>query len=536
MKYNLIDEPWIPVRRKLGARERIAPWQITDSHDSDPLVSLDAPRADFNGSLAQFLIGILQTTCGPNNETDWQTWYVKPPSPAELRERMTTVRHAFNLIGDGPLFMQEPGIALDDERRIASLLIDEPGGETGDGSTDLFVKRRNDAVFCEMCAATALFTLQTNAPTGGSGHMTSFRGGGPLTTLVLVGTLWETMWLNVLPSPNFHRIVGDPRKSAEVARFPWMGPLPHDGPPRTKTTSLDIHPDHVYWGMPRRIRLGFVLKGPHPTCTLCGLVGRTHVESFAMKPHGYDYKGPRKHPLSPFYTMDDGVESRKGASMNGAYRHWLGLVQPDPVKRRDPAPIVSHHLSRDRHGLGMTTYRLWTFGYDMDNMKAKAWNEGTMPLVLVQNGRETYEEDAALLVQASESAADELRKLTKKAIFHERREVPADKLDTAFWSNTERPFYEHLADLRGVVGDEVARCEVRRRWKDVIVRAAVAAFDAATEAGPIEAADPKRAALARRDLRRALWGPELAKRLQLPVERAEQRRPKAKAAKEKVPS
>ncbi len=40
MPYSLIDESWLPVRRRSGATERIAPWQETDRYDDDPVVAL----------------------------------------------------------------------------------------------------------------------------------------------------------------------------------------------------------------------------------------------------------------------------------------------------------------------------------------------------------------------------------------------------------------------------------------------------------------------------------------------------------------
>ena len=55
---NLLNEPWMPVRRGDGTREWIAPHQISDPN----IVAFDADRPDFNGALAQFAIGLLQTT------------------------------------------------------------------------------------------------------------------------------------------------------------------------------------------------------------------------------------------------------------------------------------------------------------------------------------------------------------------------------------------------------------------------------------------------------------------------------------------
>jgi hypothetical protein len=43
MDFNLIREKWIPVRRRDGTKERIAPWGITSNWEANPVVSLDAP-------------------------------------------------------------------------------------------------------------------------------------------------------------------------------------------------------------------------------------------------------------------------------------------------------------------------------------------------------------------------------------------------------------------------------------------------------------------------------------------------------------
>ena len=68
MTFNLIHEQWIPVRRQNGARSMIAPWQITDDLNGNPVIVLDAPRPDFSGALIQFLIGLVQTTMAPKND------------------------------------------------------------------------------------------------------------------------------------------------------------------------------------------------------------------------------------------------------------------------------------------------------------------------------------------------------------------------------------------------------------------------------------------------------------------------------------
>ncbi|MEJ2046030.1 MAG: type I-E CRISPR-associated protein Cse1/CasA [Reinekea sp.] len=79
---NLLSSKWIPAIRQDGTTEPIAPWQITET--DNPVIELDAARADFQGGLYQFLIGLLQTACMPEDIDEWSDWYEQPPSPDEL--------------------------------------------------------------------------------------------------------------------------------------------------------------------------------------------------------------------------------------------------------------------------------------------------------------------------------------------------------------------------------------------------------------------------------------------------------------------
>lgn len=65
---NLIYDKWIPVRKADGSRDTIAPWEIT----KDNYVAVASTRPDFDGALTQFLIGLLQTTCTPDEPTWWK--------------------------------------------------------------------------------------------------------------------------------------------------------------------------------------------------------------------------------------------------------------------------------------------------------------------------------------------------------------------------------------------------------------------------------------------------------------------------------
>ena len=269
---NLITDLWIPVRLADGTRTTIRPSEITDR--SNPPVALDAPRADFNSALAQFLIGLLQTAFAPGDGDEWIHRLEEPPCVEMLDQAFGGHADAFVLNGEGPRFMQDLerfDQGGTDKRKpakknsVASLLIDTPGDKTLKNNADHFIKRDRIEALCPACAATALFTLQINAPGGGAGHRTSLRGGGPLTTLValdpegseLPDTLWHNLWLNVLPRTV--RLTGNPVLTDPEHIFPWLATTRTSNPKEggLDTTPEDAHPLQMYWAMPRRIRLDF---------------------------------------------------------------------------------------------------------------------------------------------------------------------------------------------------------------------------------------------------------------------------------------
>ena len=109
---------------------------------------------------------------------------------------------------------------------VSSLLMEMPGAQTLKDNADHFVKRGGASVLSRSGAAIALLTLQTSAPSGGAGHRTSLRGGGPATTLVIPRrkdkspTLWQILWANV---PEGFRI--DPSDARKA--MPWLGSNTH---------------------------------------------------------------------------------------------------------------------------------------------------------------------------------------------------------------------------------------------------------------------------------------------------------------------
>jgi CRISPR system Cascade subunit CasA len=513
---NLINDAWIPVRRADGTTEKIEPWRLTDhiGTGKSPIVAVASPRPDFDGALTQFLIGLLQTTCTPETESAWWGWRENPPAQSTLRERFATVADAFELEGDKAFMQDAAPSELETEQDIAALLLESPGEQTLKQNKDHFIKRNGVNQLCQDCAAAAIFSLQTNAPSGGQGHRTGLRGGGPLTTLVLGQTLWETCWLNVLEKNRY--IAGVPIEHNQPAdRFPWLTitRTSEEKPPAGITTQIDVHPDQQFWAMPRRIRLVSQRLNATEPCGLCSTPSMLFFKSYKTKNYGVNYQS-FEHPLSPHY-IKDGIVSPVHPQPGGiGYRHWLGLIEnsTDGNSERRPARVIQQfHLTHEDG-------RIWAFGYDMDNMKARCWYDATMPILAIDEGLDAaFKAYTERLVQAASLTAGMLRKQIKLAIFGEA-EVRGDIsfIQSNFWSATEGKFFSQVRHLRDALRQGVDEQVVLGNWLMILKDSAFSIFDTYSQTGDFDATDPRRIALARNELAKLLNGKKLRDLLGLP--------------------
>ncbi|MCK9196041.1 MAG: type I-E CRISPR-associated protein Cse1/CasA [Syntrophales bacterium] len=533
MQFNLIDERWIPVRRRDGSSDKIAPHEVTKGFDDNPIVSLDAPRPDFNGALIQFLIGLVQTTAAPDDEDDWEELLIAPPSPESLLERFMTVRDAFNLGGDGPRFMQDFEEISTKDSSIEGLLIESPGAHTTELNIDHFIKRNTVSRMCHCCCATALFGFQTNSPAGGPGYMTSLRGGGPLSTLVLgdssYDSLWQFLFLNVLEKRKFENMCGNPTLTEKKHMFPWMGETRTGRRKKGHqftggyTTPEEVHPATMYWAMPRRIRLNLDNR-TSSICDICGALSDRIIDSYKEIPGGASYGGAWLHPLTPYYEKTTKGETNilpVHAQPGGiSYRHWLGLVLHDSRDNKTPARVVHEFINnRQRNDC---QFRLWAFGYDMDKMKARCWYESTMPLLNIDHViRQTFENCVAGMVRAASEIAMNTRSAVKKAWFKRPGDVRGDVsfVDNTFWQATESVFYDILHDLKSDLGAGGLGIKAGMVWHKELCNQALKLFDLHAWNGPVEDEDPKRIVDARKKLQQYNYGNKIKELLGLPFDK-----------------
>lgn len=256
---NLLNEHWLPVRRKDGARSWVSPDQLADPD----IVAFAADRADFNGALAQFGIGLLQTTTPVDDLASWRRLFETPPDTVTLRGWFAPIKAVFQFDGDGARFMQDFSLKSGEAATcdIGALFIESPGENALKNNSDHFIKRGQIDGVCPHCAATALLTLQINAPSGGAGHRTGLRGGGPLTTLVLCQpqrSLWHDLWLNVRERSGFLAQQGDATKMQTYSSFPWLADIDATQKPGVKPHRCKSIP--ITFSGPCRAASGWIWK------------------------------------------------------------------------------------------------------------------------------------------------------------------------------------------------------------------------------------------------------------------------------------
>ncbi|MCV6612126.1 MAG: type I-E CRISPR-associated protein Cse1/CasA [Amphritea sp.] len=510
---NLITDRWLPVIRQSGQMEWIAPYQIAET--VDPVVELNAPRPDFQGGLYQFLIGLLQTVYAPQDEEQWEERFESPDSGA-VEAVFGQLIPAMSLFNDeGPAFLQDFEMPDGEAKPIAALLIEAPGGKTLKDNLDHFIKGGTVPDMCSSCAASALFTLQTNAPSGGVGHRVGLRGGGPLTTLLIPedthATLWQKLWLNVLVVDQQDMPVTE--EPLNPAILPWMGATRLSDKSGKDTSPEDGHPLQMYWGMPRRIRLQ--ASDNNGTCSLCGAEEQSLFESFRTKNYGTNYTDYWIHPLTPFRydpKKKNPPLSLKGQQGGLGYRHWIGLALGVADNGDTPAKAVAE--TQKLLGWDGPATRLWCFGYDMDNMKARCWYEQTFPVLMCSPARrEQILACATELVGLAQSAVKSLRTQVKEAWFNRAKDAKGDvsHIEAEFWAHTETAFFHTLWAL-AETSDQVP--QQMDQWRRQVLRVAMDTFDRWTLESNPEDLNLKRIMKARQALKNFIAGGKQWKTLQ----------------------
>lgn len=485
MPHNLLIDPVAPFLLASGEVRWLAVADIvTGLPDGDHAVEPAWPRADLDTATYELLIGVLSFALAPKSLSDWCRRYHEPPSPDELRAALVPLVPAFNVDGEGPLFMQEQGLE-GEPNPVEALFIDTPGANAQKKNSDLLTHRSRYGGLCMPAAAMALFALQAFAPAGGAGIRTSLRGGGPLTAIVIPQgmeesaqvPLWRRLWANVAP-------LGRELPARETV-FPWLRPYLPVGKERG---GVEIHAGapgfderlHPFFAMPRRIRL--VVSGEGR----CGLTGREGplVTGFLQKPYGLNY-GNWLHPLTP-YRRQKAAElpySLKPKSGRFGYRDWVAVTLGDGGDDETSLSLAAANV-RFARGTAADTLseqnarpdaRVRVAGWAMNNMEAISYLAAEQPLPLADASTALLiEETARKMAEAGDQVSSALRLAIRTALGVKEEKGVVDQARTAFYADTDDRFHELLAEVAPGATD---RQSIARRWLAIMRSVALGIFD-----------------------------------------------------------
>ena len=361
--YNLIKERWIPVRCKSGSIRYIAPWEITDT-DDEP-IKVEFGRPDFNSAVTQFLIGLIQTVMTPKDTDAWLDMFEYPPSPDDLKCKMSEIIEYFELIGGQHPFMQENG--LEGKKQISSLILNAPGENTKKLNKDFFIKCGSDSdSLCMSCVAAALYTLQSMGHAGGQGLRGSQRGGSPLATIIEGSKLSHTIFLNVVSEEHIPESNGDSILS-------WIAPYVKNRTPLNNDFRM------VYWTNVRRILLHDPSDG---ICSMCGNETKT-VHTYAELKDGTKFED-WVHPLTPHSIKKEKIIPIQASEGLGHLNEWTGMIYSNTSDIIPSLAIRQMKVNRNdlKDILNVKDIRIWITGSFNDKAIVKTWKSIREPVLL----------------------------------------------------------------------------------------------------------------------------------------------------------
>lgn len=407
------------------------PWIDTDIGPCTPAGALRRAkrmqwlRGDWDMATFCFLQALLQTAVVLNPEycpdrPTWQTYM--DASPEGLESWLE-----FDL-GDMPWQCA----SADGTLPVSRLLPEVPGDRTLQKSSD--ISYWHEQVPLSMTLPQAMAALISDNLWGtriGLGHRQGARGEQPLTTLLEPAdqdaTLWQKVWLNVMPADAWERHYGQDRIPFV---FPWLQPLLDQ-----EVTPENAHSLTILWQMPRRWRLQVDDDG---------LVRRVCRQSW-----GRHYSGwARRHPLTPYQLRNDGSWGAAKIGPHAGFDDWAAYAL-SARSGVEPAAVVREVLGQEwlDRPLRMRCCG-WALG---DGGATGSWVDNVMPFLL-KGGQQARQ------VEVSLELVETHRKKLSIALGCARKDLRP--LSDHAWSRLEPAFYQrmnadHWSDWDREVASEV---------------------------------------------------------------------------------
>ena len=310
--------------------------------------------------------------------------------------------------------------------------------------------------------------------------------------------------MNIVDKEHVEHLTGDCSKKELSDIFPWMKSTKISDKDGSELFASECHPFHMYFGMPRRIRLQF--EDGSGECDLTGLQCSKVVKKYITRHSGNNYSGVWAHPLNAYGESkkpDEAPYSKKPNSGGITYRYWLGLV----LEAENVIPAFIIKLTQEseyrREVIRAHGATLWAAGYNMNNMKAECWYDSTMPVYPFDTETATQlSKFIESLVGATQEIAGSVKFKIKNAWFSSPKDAKGDMsfIEISFWQNTETDFYTLVHELSADPTSSSLKNELINRWMMLLSAQAYKTFDQWALAQQEDGLDMKRVLRARKDL------------------------------------
>lgn len=501
--FDLVMEPWIPVRRNdgtsalCGIREALVDARLLrEIQDASPLVV---------ASLHRLLLAVLHRALeGPEHSEDTADWLAAGAFPRDRVEAyLAEWGDRFDLFHPERPFYQVPDLTLDISRKPWTFL---PPERSSGNNALLFDHTQDEDVGPAPAAqvARALLAHQTFVPAGLMrvlGVYTASASPAARDALVLVSgaSLFETLCLNLVPYPSASRDVDEPVWERE----PWTVGRLQGG-----VSDTPRGPAGLYTWLSRGMRL-FAEEGQESPMVRWIAYGPGVVATAESPPNGGD-------PMSA-YRLDKKVgylpqRFRQGRDL---WRDFMTLL-PDPgIKRGNLAPKVLSEARRIYAELGVSNraVSVMILGQATDKAKVLFWRSERfhVPTALLDDEQATDTLQDAL--DAVESAWQAMRTtgraVAAKLLATGKRDPhPQDisnlmatfPMEARYWSALQAAFPSLLAMFR----PPWRAGEIRAAWNRILLNSAQDAWAATVAAVGTDARTLRAIQYGRREMNRRL--------------------------------
>jgi len=332
---NLLIDNWIPVQHQ-GIFKHISlktvltqdePWQIS------------LPRDDMEMACLQLLVSLTQVLFVPKDGSELKARIKQPITETEYFDAVEGRVEWFEMDHPEHPFMQFRGVSAKDLTPMNKLF-----AGLNSSTSSSFVNEPNLAsVLCPVCSAIGLFNQASNCPGFGGGPGGGFKAGirasAPINTIIIGGSLRETIWRNILACDFLYELM------------PWCEALKSDEPTWVKLivrgSKVAAHETGLVRGLFwQPVRVELIKKDSPCVCDCCGSVDDCYL-GFNKEPFGYEFSGAWPYPLSPrVYKLAKGEREEKFSSFTTSAPSWTLLNQfliKEDLERegRTPAPVVT---------------------------------------------------------------------------------------------------------------------------------------------------------------------------------------------------